>query len=152
MKRWLIPLTLAIATILFPFTIAFWGGFLFQRDSGYGNATEISFTDFQKYINEDRISKNEPLQLIVTEERTAQTLFTILWPFSHILPTSWVVSVFNNHPSKVGIFILNLLLGWTVIGWIIALVWAVTKPQPPQQVIASQNMPPCPNSLQHSDD
>jgi Superinfection immunity protein len=25
-----------------------------------------------------------------------------------------------------GIFLLNLLLGWTVIGWIFALVWACT--------------------------
>jgi T4 superinfection immunity protein len=25
-----------------------------------------------------------------------------------------------------GIFLLNLLLGWTVIGWIIALIWACT--------------------------
>jgi hypothetical protein len=25
-----------------------------------------------------------------------------------------------------GIFLLNLFLGWTVIGWIIALIWAVS--------------------------
>ena len=25
------------------------------------------------------------------------------------------------------IFILNLFLGWTVLGWIIALIWASTK-------------------------
>ncbi|MHB8372255.1 MAG: superinfection immunity protein [Thermoplasmataceae archaeon] len=25
------------------------------------------------------------------------------------------------------IFILNLLLGWTLIGWVIALVWSETK-------------------------
>jgi Superinfection immunity protein len=28
--------------------------------------------------------------------------------------------------SFAGIFALNLLLGWTVIGWIVALVWACT--------------------------
>jgi Superinfection immunity protein len=28
--------------------------------------------------------------------------------------------------SFVGIFALNLLLGWTVVGWIVALVWACT--------------------------
>ena len=26
-----------------------------------------------------------------------------------------------------GIFLVNLLLGWTVIGWIIALIWACTS-------------------------
>jgi Superinfection immunity protein len=29
----------------------------------------------------------------------------------------------------VAIFALNLLLGWTVVGWVIALVWALTKDQ-----------------------
>jgi Superinfection immunity protein len=29
-----------------------------------------------------------------------------------------------------GIFLLNLFLGWTVIGWVIALIWAITaEPQ-----------------------
>ena len=25
------------------------------------------------------------------------------------------------------IFVLNLFLGWTVVGWVVALVWACTK-------------------------
>lgn len=33
----------------------------------------------------------------------------------------------RNFPA---IFILNLLLGWTVIGWIVALVWAFTIDTP----------------------
>jgi len=28
-----------------------------------------------------------------------------------------------------GIFLLNLLLGWTVLGWIGALIWAVSAPK-----------------------
>jgi len=31
-----------------------------------------------------------------------------------------------------GIFLVNLLLGWTVIGWIIALIWACTSEDYPQ--------------------
>ena len=31
------------------------------------------------------------------------------------------------------IFTLNLLLGWTIIGWIVALVWAMTKDEPQAQ-------------------
>jgi len=30
----------------------------------------------------------------------------------------------RNYPA---IFLLNLLLGWTGIGWVVALVWSVTR-------------------------
>ena len=38
------------------------------------------------------------------------------------------------------IFILNLLLGWTFIGWIVALVWALTADAP---VPLTQARPSC---------
>lgn len=42
----------------------------------------------------------------------------------YFLPT--LVSL--KHRQQFAIFLLNLLLGWTVLGWIIALIWAATKP------------------------
>lgn len=33
----------------------------------------------------------------------------------------------RKHPHAAGIFVLNLFLGWTVIGWIVALIWAATR-------------------------
>lgn len=38
------------------------------------------------------------------------------------------------------IFMLNLLLGWTVVGWIVALIWALTVDSP---VLATQAHPSC---------
>ena len=35
----------------------------------------------------------------------------------------------KKHPYFPGIFILNLFLGWSVIGWVIALIWAYTLPK-----------------------
>src|SRR6202451_4171142 len=60
--------------LLFACAIALLGGFLLSRNGSYGNVEEISFTDFEKYIDEGRISKEEPLQLVVTEGRSTQTL------------------------------------------------------------------------------
>src|ERR1700720_215235 len=60
--------------LLFACAIALLGGFLLSRNGSYGNVEEISFTDFEKYIDEGRVSKEEPLQLIVTEGRSTQTL------------------------------------------------------------------------------
>lgn len=33
----------------------------------------------------------------------------------------------REHPNAEAIAVLNLLLGWTVLGWIIAMVWAHTS-------------------------
>jgi ABC-type transport system involved in cytochrome c biogenesis permease component len=33
----------------------------------------------------------------------------------------------RGHQNYLAILMLNLLLGWTVIGWIIAMVWACTE-------------------------
>lgn len=43
-----------------------------------------------------------------------------------------------NHPDKTPILILNLLLGWLLIPWVIALVWAYKK----SPVQNSQVIPP----------
>lgn len=37
-----------------------------------------------------------------------------------------VVAGLRRHNSGLAIFMLNMLLGWTVLGWIIALVWSCT--------------------------
>lgn len=43
-----------------------------------------------------------------------------------------------KHHSKDAIFMLNLFLGWTLLGWVAALVWAMTNPKP---VIVVKNEP-----------
>ncbi len=36
------------------------------------------------------------------------------------------IAAFRRHPSQNGIGALNLLLGWTFIGWVVALVWSLS--------------------------
>jgi hypothetical protein len=36
----------------------------------------------------------------------------------------------HRHHNAVAILALNPLLGWTLLGWVAALVWALTKPPP----------------------
>lgn len=40
-----------------------------------------------------------------------------------------LVAFHRRHPNRVAIFVLNLMLGWTVLGWVGALVWAHTGPE-----------------------
>jgi len=37
----------------------------------------------------------------------------------------FVVAIVNKKKNTSAIFVLNLFLGWTGIGWVIALIWAV---------------------------
>jgi nicotinamide riboside transporter PnuC len=39
----------------------------------------------------------------------------------------------NAKRNKLYILILNLALGWTVIGWVVALIWAIRKDKPGEE-------------------
>lgn len=51
------------------------------------------------------------------------TLLTILLVL-YFVPS--VVAMVRHHRNRTAIEVLNLFLGWTVLGWIVALVWAST--------------------------
>ena len=50
-------------------------------------------------------------------------MFLLTWLVAYFIPL--VIALVNNHPHKVGVALLNLLTGWTVLGWWAALAWAV---------------------------
>ncbi|MBA3668647.1 MAG: superinfection immunity protein [Sphingomonas sp.] len=41
-----------------------------------------------------------------------------------------IVAATRNHPNRMPIVLLDLFLGWTVVGWIGALVWAYSSTPP----------------------
>ncbi len=43
----------------------------------------------------------------------------------YLLPA--VIAVTRSHPSALAIAALNLFLGWSFIGWIVSLVWALSS-------------------------
>lgn len=54
------------------------------------------------------------------------TLF-IIGIIIYFLP--YIVAISNKKTNSAAILVLNLFLGWTLIGWVVALVWATTKQQ-----------------------
>ena len=40
-----------------------------------------------------------------------------------------IVASNRNHKNVAAIVVLNIFLGWTVLGWVLALVWAVMSNQ-----------------------
>lgn len=48
----------------------------------------------------------------------------ILLAVLHFLPT--LIALARGHHNGFAIFLTNLLLGWTVVGWVVALIWSCT--------------------------
>jgi hypothetical protein len=56
------------------------------------------------------------------------------FPFlMYFLPT--IIAIARSKRDIVGILMLNLFLGWTVIGWFIALIWAAKADVPPYVIV-----------------
>jgi Superinfection immunity protein len=52
------------------------------------------------------------------------TVLLITFLAIYFLP--WIVAASRHHHQRAAICVLNTLLGWTLLGWIAALVWAST--------------------------
>ncbi|MGH6670432.1 MAG: superinfection immunity protein [Xanthobacteraceae bacterium] len=63
--------------------------------------------------------------------------YSFAWPLFHwplvllsvlllvgFLPS--VIAFVRRHHNRYAILVLNVLLGWTVVGWAVALVWSLT--------------------------
>lgn len=40
-----------------------------------------------------------------------------------------ILAMLGNNDSASGVIVMNIFLGWTFIGWVIALVWALSGPK-----------------------
>ena len=52
-------------------------------------------------------------------------LIVVVALFFYFLPT--IIAVNRSNRNVVAIAALNLLVGWTFIGWVVSLVWALTQ-------------------------
>lgn len=77
--------------------------------------------------------------------------FFIISLVTYFLPT--LIAGFRNHNNLNSIVVINLFLGWTILGWIVALVWSVANspvqpsnsaPIPPTESPTSEDGTPLP--------
>jgi hypothetical protein len=54
-----------------------------------------------------------------------ELLLVVLMFVLYFLPT--LIAFLRKHKNKLAIFLLNFLLGWTVLGWVASLIWSVIK-------------------------
>jgi len=91
----------AVYYILVPVVGFFWSVSVAAATDGYRRAMEF-FTYFGRW---DR------------------ALWLLLGLGGYLAPAIFAFK--RRHPNRVGIFLLNLLTGWSVIGWALALVWSL---------------------------
>ena len=53
----------------------------------------------------------------------------------------FLIALMRVRPNTGAILILNLFLGWTLVGWVVALVWAVSTNDPPKPTQVVVNAP-----------
>ena len=60
------------------------------------------------------------------DTNTTATIFVILTSLGiYFIPL--IVALGRYHHQRTAIVMLNIFLGWTLLGWIIALIWACTE-------------------------
>ena len=51
-----------------------------------------------------------------------------------LYPLPSIIAVVRRKRNRAAIIALNLLLGWSLLGWVVALVWALLREEPTPQV------------------
>lgn len=64
--------------------------------------------------------------------------FILLVPY--FLPT--IIAIIRQKSNTGAIFALNFFLGWSLIGWVVSLVWALSSDSPRTQTVIVNNPPP----------
>lgn len=86
-----------------------------------------------------------PILALVAPDSNGGTAISILLLVVYFLPT--LIAGSRKRQNKEAIGILNLLLGWTILGWIVCLIWAITTPSERQQAVVNQPPPTQPQPI-----
>lgn len=82
-----------------------------------------------QYVQPVAASTALSMQHATTDQRTSGVEITFAWVFAvltlgYMLP--WAIAASRGKSNSVAVAVLNLLLGWTLVGWAIALIMACT--------------------------
>lgn len=76
-------------------------------------------------------------------------MFFVVAPLMYFLPT--IEASIKKSPNITSIALTNLFLGWTLIGWVVAIAWAHKKPEAqPAAIEPSTSKPAAPETAQET--
>lgn len=67
---------------------------------------------------------------------SAGILYIALMLFIYFLPS--MIAIQRSHKNLIGVILVNFLLGWTMIGWVVAIVWAFLRNESEDKASANQ--------------
>ncbi|HRI39877.1 MAG TPA: superinfection immunity protein [Nitrospira sp.] len=62
---------------------------------------------------------------VLMDDYFADGIYPLMALFVYLIPT--FIAFGRGHPNYVPILVVNLTLGWTVIGWLGALLWSLKR-------------------------
>jgi hypothetical protein len=66
-------------------------------------------------------------------------IFAVMVPFVYFYPTLW--AWLETMPNLPGIFAINLLVGWSFVGWFVLMIYLSTQPKAPRYALFPQVAP-----------
>ena len=74
--------------------------------------------------------------------RIVSMSFFLAAPALYLLPTFEAYG--KSHKNSTAITLVNVFLGWSIIGWIVALVWAIKRPETQIVQVVQEEVPVAP--------
>lgn len=68
-----------------------------------------------------------------------EILLIIIFLVIYFLPS--IIAKKNKKSNFRSIFLLNIFLGWTLIGWVVSLIWSLTNDNNSQTIIVNNYVP-----------
>lgn len=102
---------------------------IFIPKMSYGY-TSVNLNDYKPQMpsnslidsNETVSETNEPI-ISMKSKVTSLIFIIIITALIYFVPT--IIALVRHHTYKLYIIVINIILGWTLLGWIVCLIWSL---------------------------
>ncbi len=75
----------------------------------------------------------------LSEQDTVLVVMFIAGVVFYFIPS--IIALLRMKKNLIAIIALNLFLGWSIIGWVVSLVWSLSSDAKPAKIIVNQQSP-----------
>ncbi|GAA4274832.1 superinfection immunity protein [Aquimarina gracilis] len=75
----------------------------------------------------------------LSEQDTVLVIMLVVGVVAYFIPS--IIALLRMKKNLIAIIALNFFLGWSLIGWVVSLVWSLSSDSKPQKIIVNQQIP-----------